>query len=227
VSDEKLRELERAFQESGSEEAELAWLRERARAGEKLDWESYSRLSELDVEAAAGYLRWRVETGDLSHERLEMAAHCGDIPACVSVGLEFRDLGLPGTRWWEWTHPLLSSLARWGTHPCVWAVGELVESAVERRPDARTIHGIDAFMHAIRGWIAAEGTETTFSELGTLRPTSDLKASLLLLSQGPSVKAAGLKDWVIRAADAAISAGADPKTLVGTLLRLRRHALHN
>jgi len=76
VSDEKLRELERAFQESGSEEAELAWLRERARAGEKLDWESYSRLHELDVEAAAEYLEWRVETGDLSRDRLELAEQC-------------------------------------------------------------------------------------------------------------------------------------------------------
>jgi hypothetical protein len=75
VSDEKLRELERVFQESGSEEAELAWLRELARAGEKLNWESYSRLHELDVEAAAGYLRWRVDSGDLSQERLELAVH--------------------------------------------------------------------------------------------------------------------------------------------------------
>ena len=43
MSDEKLRELERAFRESGSVEAEVVWLRERARAGEKLDWDSYSR----------------------------------------------------------------------------------------------------------------------------------------------------------------------------------------
>ena len=77
MSDENLRELERAFQERGSEEDELAWLRERARAGEKLDWESYSRLHELDVEAAAGYLRWRVETGDLSQERLDLAVLSG------------------------------------------------------------------------------------------------------------------------------------------------------
>lgn len=79
MSDEKLRELERAFQGSGSEEAELAWLRERARAGEKLNWESYSRLHELDMEAAAGYLRSRVETGDLSRERLELACFLGHL----------------------------------------------------------------------------------------------------------------------------------------------------
>ncbi|MBL4849378.1 MAG: hypothetical protein JKY65_27945 [Planctomycetes bacterium] len=88
MSPEKLRELERAFQESGSEEAELAWLRERARAGEKLDWKSYSRLHELDVEAAAGYLRWRIETGDLSQERLALAASCCDSAARLLVGEE-------------------------------------------------------------------------------------------------------------------------------------------
>jgi hypothetical protein len=92
VSDEKLRELERVFQESGSEEAELAWLRELARVGEKLDWESYSRLHELDVEAAAGYLRWRVETGDLRQERLEFAAGCGDRAAAAVVGVDASNL---------------------------------------------------------------------------------------------------------------------------------------
>ena len=94
MSDEKLRELERAFQENGSEEAELAWLRERARAGEKLDWESYSRLSELDVEAAAGYLRWRVEIGDLTEAHMRVAAHCGD-RAAGGTSIPMIDEG-----WW-------------------------------------------------------------------------------------------------------------------------------
>lgn len=76
MSDEKLRELERAFQESGSEEAELAWLRGRARAGEKLDWPSYSRLHELDVEVATGYLQRRVERGDLSQWRADLSIRC-------------------------------------------------------------------------------------------------------------------------------------------------------
>ena len=74
MSDEKLRELERRFRETGSADDEVAWLRERARAGEKLNWDSYSRLHELDVEAAADYLRWRVEIGDLSPEDLRLAA---------------------------------------------------------------------------------------------------------------------------------------------------------
>lgn len=84
LSDSRLRELERAFQESGSEESELDWLRERARLGQSLDWRSYSRLHELDVEAAVGYLGWRVQVGDLSQERLELAAHYGH-PASLRI----------------------------------------------------------------------------------------------------------------------------------------------
>lgn len=57
MSDEKLRELERAFQESGTEEAELAWLREAARQG----WISPSTLRLIDhavpkLTAAEAYL---------------------------------------------------------------------------------------------------------------------------------------------------------------------------
>lgn len=77
MSDESLRELERAFRDGGSEESEVAWLRERARCGERLDWETYSRLHELDVEAGVDYLRWRVSVGDLTRERLELARACG------------------------------------------------------------------------------------------------------------------------------------------------------
>jgi hypothetical protein len=52
MTDEKLRALERAFQQSGSPNDELAYLRERVRQGEGLDWESYSRLAELNETAA-------------------------------------------------------------------------------------------------------------------------------------------------------------------------------
>ena len=81
MSDEKLRELERRFRETGSAEDEVAWLRERARSSERLDWDSYSRLHDLDLKAAANYLQWRVETGDLTRERLELAASCGHTAA--------------------------------------------------------------------------------------------------------------------------------------------------
>ena len=74
MSDEKLRELERRFRETGSAEDEVAWLRERARSSERLDWDSYSRLHDLDLKAAANYLQWRVETGDLTRERADVHA---------------------------------------------------------------------------------------------------------------------------------------------------------
>lgn len=77
MSDAELRELERRFRETASTEDEVAWLRLRCRSGDELDWESYSRLCGLDVEAASEYLRWRVETGGLTRERVELAAYCG------------------------------------------------------------------------------------------------------------------------------------------------------
>jgi len=99
VSDEKLRELERAFQESESEEAELAWLRERARAGEKLNWESYSRLHELDVEAAAGYLQSRLSAGSTSRPELELAALCGHAAAQSVSGMPPLPASLELAEW--------------------------------------------------------------------------------------------------------------------------------
>ena len=56
MSDEKLRELERRYRETGSVDDELAWLRERARAGERLDWLCFSRLHGLDQNEAKLYL---------------------------------------------------------------------------------------------------------------------------------------------------------------------------
>ena len=126
MSDGQLRDLERTFRESGSAEAELARLRARARAGVRLDWSSYLRLSELDVEAAAGYLRLRVKAGDLSQGRLEIAAHCGHSAAgCLvtvpdverienldvsaedkqALGLFVLRLGLELGPWGSWGSP--------------------------------------------------------------------------------------------------------------------------
>ena len=72
MSDKKLRELERTFRESPSEEAGIAWLRERARAGEKLDWESYTRLHESDEETAADYCSLLAAAKPLTPERAEL-----------------------------------------------------------------------------------------------------------------------------------------------------------
>ena len=51
MTDETLRQLQRRYEQSGSEADELAWLQGRVRAGEALGWNSYSRLAELAVEA--------------------------------------------------------------------------------------------------------------------------------------------------------------------------------
>ena len=65
-SDEKLRELQRAFHESGSAEAELAWLRESARTAVALEWDELKRLHQLDPHTAAECLRAATEAGALS-----------------------------------------------------------------------------------------------------------------------------------------------------------------
>jgi hypothetical protein len=86
MSDQHLRALERAFQESGSPEDEVTYLREVVRTGGSLDWDRYRRLAELDVSAASAYLLARVERGDLEQEKLELAAYCSHEPARVALG---------------------------------------------------------------------------------------------------------------------------------------------
>lgn len=81
MSDERLRALERRWKESGAAEDELAWLNERVRQGESLEWVSYSRLAELSVEGAAAYLKATLERGDVTAEAVNLAAHCAHAPA--------------------------------------------------------------------------------------------------------------------------------------------------
>lgn len=49
MSDARLRELERKWKESGAEAAEAAWLQERLRVGQRLDWDGYCRAVQLGV----------------------------------------------------------------------------------------------------------------------------------------------------------------------------------
>ena len=80
MTDAHLRELERRFRASPQPAAELAWLRARGRS-EPLPWPAYERLHELDPNAAAELLRARLERGELSPERLTLAAKCGHLAA--------------------------------------------------------------------------------------------------------------------------------------------------
>jgi hypothetical protein len=86
VAEERLRELERRFKESGAEQDELDWLREEIRFRGTLGWEHYSRLAELSVETAVDHLTARVERGELGQEELELAAYCGHAPARRILG---------------------------------------------------------------------------------------------------------------------------------------------
>lgn len=74
--DDRLRELERRFKESGAPADELAYLRERVRRGERLGWPDYLRLAALSEEAAVEYLA----TLELEPSRIELAACLGHAP---------------------------------------------------------------------------------------------------------------------------------------------------
>jgi len=86
MSDATLRDLERRFVETGDAADEAAWLREQVRAGQTLDWASYSRLAALGVDSAADYLRARLARRALSQQELTLAAYCSHPPARVVLG---------------------------------------------------------------------------------------------------------------------------------------------
>ncbi len=142
MSDEKLRELERRWKETGAPEDEEAYLVEQVRVGETLDWDGYSRLSELNVEAAAEYLRGRVERGELTQERLELAAYCGEAGAIL---LSPTDTASTLELW-------LFGLKRWGPQAEVLAAIACARRALpswERSSRSRAPHGA---ILAARNW---------------------------------------------------------------------------
>jgi hypothetical protein len=87
MSDAKLRDLERRWKETGS------------------------------VEDEAAYLLERVRVGDLTRERLELAAYCGHEGAMSAIGSQL-DSGAP-TVW-------MVGLARWGSGPILIAAAAAV-----------------------------------------------------------------------------------------------------
>jgi len=62
VTDDRLRELERRFQETGAAEDEAAWLRARVRAGEHLTWAECVSLLAVDPATAGRHLAARWDT---------------------------------------------------------------------------------------------------------------------------------------------------------------------
>ena len=92
MSDQRLRELERRWRETGS------------------------------VEDEAAYLRERVRVGDLTQERLELAAYCGHEGAKRSVNLS----GVPLLNFLDWT----LGLGRWGETATTFAALTLAEAVL-------------------------------------------------------------------------------------------------
>jgi hypothetical protein len=175
VSDEKLRELEQAFQESGSEEAEVAWLRELARAGEKLDWESYSRLHDLDVEAAAGYREFLITAGALPPLDADLLTFCvgargsswcdKELDRLHSVAISFGQAHL--------VQAALFAAANWKS---AWRVEGRGELAV------RVMIGIERNIHALR---AGETPQEVLEPLESLEAVSppDLRSLVIGMRQ--------------------------------------------
>jgi len=97
MSDERLRELERRWKETGSPEDEAAYLLERVRAG------------------------------DLSQERLELAAYCGHQAAT-------RALGSSAPRTYQKLELWIRGLARWGVDPALRCSLALCTLLVESLP---------------------------------------------------------------------------------------------
>lgn len=84
MADSVLRALERRYHATRSAVDELAWLNERLRAGQRLDWASYARLADLAPQDAAAYLDGLVRQGALRPERLGLAACVGHQPARIA-----------------------------------------------------------------------------------------------------------------------------------------------
>lgn len=102
MADERLRRLERSWKERGAPQDEAAYLIEQLRVHGDLRWSAYSRLAELDVQAATDLLRTRLERGRLQGEHLRLAALFGHEPARRGSGSPAPwDLLEPGRAWLE------------------------------------------------------------------------------------------------------------------------------
>lgn len=88
MSDVRIQRLQRTWRASGAVEDAAAYLRERVRAGDALDWEEYTLLHAGDQLAAARYLEGQVARGELNPERLELARRLGHLEPEAGSGLD-------------------------------------------------------------------------------------------------------------------------------------------
>ena len=121
MSDQKLRELERHWRETGS------------------------------VEDEAAYLRERVRVGDLTQERLELAAYCGHEGAMICLGLPSLESPCDGLR-------LAKDLAVWGPDVLLWLAVLAIESLGRDHPE------LQRSVQSMRAWLESP-TPTRLAEV--------------------------------------------------------------
>ena len=115
MSDAKLRELERKWKESGS------------------------------VEDEAAYLRERVRVGDLTQERLELAAYCGHGAASLALGTHMTAQYGPA-----WTSDLIK---RYGKRSAIF-LGIVAAEELLPHLDSESAFHIQSLSRAGRSWVA-------------------------------------------------------------------------
>ncbi|MBL4849349.1 MAG: hypothetical protein JKY65_27800 [Planctomycetes bacterium] len=155
MSDDRLRELERRWRETGAPEDERAWLRGRLRAVARLDWASYQRACELDPAAAADYLGKRVGPKDL-----RLAARLGSATAALSLGqpaaptphvFQIQGAAALGDFFGSWEPALVYLRA---------ALCQVLEWWLDRGPEYReSIEEFEPTLTAIRDWFYGERGE--------------------------------------------------------------------
>lgn len=127
-----------------------------------------------DLEARARLLQERVRVGDLTEERLRLAAYLGDEVACLALGHALRLLVAMDAEWFR-------GLIPWSPALAVWALAEAC--SVERRPECEQL--LDEFRVGLRAaLIAGTGAEFARSQaaadLGPLSYDSPAGKSLVL-----------------------------------------------
>jgi len=167
VTDDRLRDLERRWRASGSPVDEGAWLAERIRAGDRLDWDGYARLAALDPEAAAADLRRRREAGELSRDALDLAAYCGHAPARAVAS------GAPSDA------AAAASLEGWGLGLPRWGLGHCVRAAVAAGEALRAGAGwttLSAAQAGLAGDALASGAAVLADPTAERRREADARA---------------------------------------------------
>lgn len=176
MSDQRLRDLERVWKESGAEQDELAYLQEQIRTSRTLAWKDYCRLVQLSVEAAADYLRARMARGDLARDKLILAAYCSHEPARLALGGAAPESSHErGAMHWVADHPHVQGNLR---EQFCWRAASAAVSASQESWETEPGDGgerIREVMTPVRAWLEEPEGPPPFSHLQAL-PIVDTSA---------------------------------------------------